>query len=169
MVAQPVAGKVAAMRCYALAAVLAGCAAPPPSPPVRVLGEGHAGLVRACSVVDVARPLDGPRRVSSAAEWRALRGAAGGSGLARPAPFEPLDEALVVVPLSPALALRGVEVSTEEGVDVVTVDVEPAAAAGRAARVGLLRIGRRPCQLAVVVRDQARGAERTVAVYPPSR
>ena len=57
----------------------------------------------------------------------------------------------------------------DRGVDVVILDVEPARARRRGAAVSLLTVARRPCQLAVVLRDQVRGLERTVAVYPAAR
>ena len=75
---------------------------------------------------------------------------------------------MVAVPLGTGLRSKQVVVSSEEGVDVVTVDVEDRAEqAAERSGVAILLLGRRPNQLAVVVRDQQRGRERTAAVYSP--
>ena len=72
------------------------------------------------------------------------------------------------VPVAGGMRCRGVVVSSEEGVDVVTIDVEGEVAMARSApRVALLQLKRRPNQVAVVVRDEAQGAERTVLIYSP--
>lgn len=94
-------------------------------------------------------------------------------------PSSPFDAAyVVVIPLALGSQCRGVVVSSEEGVDVVTVDVvtvdvvtddaaEGASGAPRRPSVALLRLGRRPNQVAVVLRDEVQGRERTAWIYSP--
>lgn len=156
------------MRALVLALVLSCCCWSPPALPIRVVGDGEHGVVLAHAQVSAIEPLAGVVRVTSAAELRELSRALG----APPAAVAGLDfyeECLVAVPLDAAVAPRAIEVSSEEGVDVVILDVEPRSPPGQAASVSLLRIARRPCQLAVVMRDQVQGRERTLAVYPGSR
>lgn len=161
-----------------LVALWAACGRPAPmwSPgrlsrtPVRIVGEGERGVVLSCSDQVTARRLQEPVRVEDVAGWRALCAAcAGGLARAADAPITSFkDDYVVAVPLSAGVGSRQVVVSSEEGVDVVTVDVEARVeqTAGRAG-VALLLLGRRPNQLAVVVRDQQRGTERTAAIYSP--
>jgi len=154
------------MRTSLFLLLLTGCSSALPAPPVRVVGDGVEGLIRACEVASVAQALDEVFLAASEREWRQLRAAVGAP---LPALAEFSVERVVALPLPGDVALGHVEVSSEEGVDVVTADVAPAAAPASAPRLVLLRVLRRPCQLAVVLRDDVRGAERTLAVYPASR
>ena len=138
--------------------------------PLRIFGDGERGVVLSCSDHVIVRPLQEPTRVVDVAEWRAMCAACAG-GLSRAAD-EPItsfeDDYVVAVPLGTGLRCKQVVVSSEEGVDVVTVDVEDRAEqAAERSGVAILLLGRRPNQLAVVVRDQQRGRERTAAVYSP--
>ena len=169
MLAHRCAPTLAGMRVSSLAVVLIGCSVQPDPQPVRVDGEGVRGLVRTCEVVEVARPLGEIRYAASVREWRELRESVGGLDAFRAPAGDFLAERLIAVPLTRGIALSHVEVSSEEGVDVVTVDVAPVAQAATAERAALLFVARRPCQLAVVLRDDVRGAEQTLAVYPASR
>ncbi|MEC8253189.1 MAG: hypothetical protein VX044_08260 [Planctomycetota bacterium] len=163
------------MRAALLGLVTAACAAPSPevSPRdvgIRVVGDGQAGVVLECRERLVGAPLDRPQRVADAAGWRALCASVAGemapAGARPPVSFEATY--LVAVPIAGGMRCRGVVVSSEEGVDVVTIDVErQVAMARRAPRVAMLQLKRRPNQVAVVVRDEAQGAERTVLIYSP--
>jgi len=137
--------------------------------PIRVIGDGERGVLLACRDADVSRPLDGPLRIESGREWQALRSEfVAGTERRDELPFADFRGGYVVaLPLDPGLRSVGVVVSSEEGVDVVTVDVERRQPDRQASRVCLLRLSRRPNQLAVVVRDQQVNAERTVAIYSP--
>ena len=157
------------MRALLLAVLSASCSVPPTAPPVRVVREGQPGLVLACSVVDVGLELSEARCATADREWRALCERVDGLQGAAPASVDFFSERLVVVPVPTGVDMQQVEVSSEEGVDVVTLDVAPAEDAPVRPRVALLRLQRRSCQLAVVLRDDVRGAERTLAVYPPTR
>ena len=72
------------------------------------------------------------------------------------------DQQFVAVPVPRGKALVGIVVSSEEGVDVITLDF---AARDVSATVCLLRLSHRSCQMAIIVRDQQVGAEGTVAVF----
>ena len=157
------------MRALLLAVLSASCSVSRGAPPVRVVREGQPGLVLACSLVEVDRALAEARCATAAREWRALCERAGGLQDAAPASVDFFSERLVVVPVPFDVDMQQVEVSSEEGVDVVTVDVAPAERSAPRPRVALLRLQRRSCQLAVVLRDDVRGAERTLAVYPQTR
>lgn len=138
--------------------------------PIRVVGDGEPGVVLSCSDHVAAQRLQQPLRVLDVAAWRALclacRGHLTSSADAPIASFE--DDYVVAVPLGVGLCSRQVVVSSEEGVDVVTVDVQDSADRAPARNgVTILLLRRRPNQLAVVVRDQERGTERTAAVYSP--
>lgn len=140
------------------------------STPIRVVGDGESGVALSCSHHVAAVMLQQPVRVDNVAEWRVMcETCAGGLARAAEAPIASFDDDYVVaVPLGAGLSPRQVVVSSEEGVDVVTVDVEDGAAqATKEFGVAILLLGRRPNQLAVVVRDQERGTERTAAIYSP--
>ena len=117
----------------------------------------------------MSRPLDGPLRIESGDEWQALRSVFVARTERRDElPFTDFRGGYVfALPLDPGLSSVGVVVSSEEGVDVVTVDVERRQHRRQVSRMCLLRLSRRPNQLAVVFRDQQVHAERTVAIYSP--
>lgn len=156
------------MRAVASCLLLSACWSGPAPLPIVVVGDGEAGVVRAHALATSSSPLAAPLYVTSEAGLRELSRALGEAAPAAGS-LDFYDERLVAVPLDPSTAPRAVEVSSEEGVDVVILDVEPAPARPRSAAVSLLTVARRPCQLAVVLRDQVRGLERTVAVYPAAR
>jgi hypothetical protein len=157
------------MRWLSWPLLLAACA--PISPlqaPVRVVGEGAPDLVVEHVCVGVERAPERALRVVEVEEWRALTARLGGA-LARTQVVEAdlYDALLVVVPLPEGRRPAAVVVGTEEGVDVVTVDVKASAVPKGAPAVSLLRLRRAGRQLAVVVRDEARGAEQTLGVFLP--
>lgn len=147
---------------------LTACLGPKPTLPVRVVGDGEAGVVVSHQEVWSAHALASPRKVTDASEWRAVCQHYGGAlaGWQEPG-LQWYDEYLVVVPIGPGVAPIAVEVSSEEGVDVVTIDVAHRPGPDPAACVSLLRLRHRQQQLAVVVRHEGLGEERTVAVYDP--
>lgn len=163
------------MRAALLGLFAAACAAPSPEIAprdvgIRVVGDGQAGVVLGCRERLVGAPLDRPQRIADAAGWRVLCASVAGelasAGARSPTSFDATY--LVAVPVAGGMRCRGVVVSSEEGVDVVTIDVESEIAMARPApRVALLQLKRRPNQVAVVVRDEAQGAERTVLIYSP--
>ena len=162
------------MRAAALTFLIASCGLPSESAapswrPIRVIGEGERGVLLACRDVEVSRPLDGPLRIESGDEWQALRSVFVARTERRDElPFTDFRGGYVfALPLDPGLSSVGVVVSSEEGVDVVTVDVERRQHRRQVSRMCLLRLSRRPNQLAVVFRDQQVHAERTVAIYSP--
>ena len=168
------------MRAPLLALLAAACAAPSSTriwsaTAARVVGDGEPGVVLGWRACHVAAPLAAPLRVADAAGWRSMCAALAGelAPLAEQ-PSSPFDAAyVVVIPLALGRQCRGVVVSSEEGVDVVTVDVvtgdaaEGASGAPRRPSVALLRLGRRPNQVAVVLRDEVQGRERTAWIYSP--
>lgn len=152
------------MRCVALLAWLLCSCAIPVAVPVEVVGDGERGVVLASGVH--AGGLTDCQRATDDDQWAELCGGLGGAFRAMAA--ENLDfEQRVVVPLAAGMQLIGIVVSSEEGVDVITLDVvggdvhstEPATSAC------LLRLDRRTCQIAIILRDPEQGAERTLAVY----
>ena len=96
----------------------------------------------------------------------------------------PLRRALIsvsdktgIVEFAQALSRRGVEILStggtcrllrEEGVDVITLDVAGGSvhSTAPAKQACFLHAAPRECQIAIVLRDQERGEERTVAVFP---
>lgn len=153
------------MRCVALfCGLLASCAAPdvPSFVPIEVVGDGEriVGLWEFGEVDDLTRCL----RAADDEEWRQLCATA---GMRMP------DVALgwaqrILVPMPGAMDLRGIVISSEEGVDVITLDVTGGSvhSTAPARHACLLHVASRECQIAVVLRDQERGEERTVAVFP---
>ena len=150
----------------------AACAAGPPDPvedgehPIRiaVVGDGVADVVRACTAVSLrAVPPVAERFVDDDSFGAGSERYAGDlAGHAAPDWFE---DCLVLVPLRSAERATGLVVSSEEGVDVVTIDVAARKEPAPAAPAILLRVARRSCQLAIVVRDFAAGTERTVGIF----
>ena len=151
--------------------LLVACAPLQPHPvAIRVVGEGADDLVAAHARVGVARAPERALWIGAPEPWRAARERLGGElSEADLAPRDWYDEVLVVVPLPAGSLPSAVVVGTEEGVDVVTVDVAAAAAQASpdARSVSLLRVRRSGRQLAAVVRDQQRGSEQTVGVFLP--
>jgi hypothetical protein len=100
---------------------------------------------------------------TDAAQWRALRRVFGGDVATQSADYATWPvERVVAVGLPRGSTLRRIVVGTEEGVDVVTLVCDPVGPPVRFASV--LRVARRPHQLAVVVRVGA-GEETTVGVF----
>lgn len=132
--------------------------------PVRVVGDGRDdGLleVRRCRGV-AARAACGLAR--DAESWRDLRAAFGGE-VAELGPDYVVfaGEQVVVVPLGAGRAPGGVVVSSEEGVDVLTID----AVAGAPGQCEALVLHVEPfaAQVAIVRRDRVDGSERTLLVF----
>lgn len=153
----------ASLAIYAL--LLGACAASAPSSvPVEVVGDGEHGVLRQHAVVPT-RAFPVCMRATDDDEWSAVEQELGAGVL--PAAIAGRDfaiEQIVAVPLSGEVQLLGIVVSSEEGVDVLTLDV--GRAQPRGPRACLLHLGRRTCQVAIILRDQERGMERTLAVYP---
>lgn len=109
-----------------------------------------------------------PRRIVDRSEWRAICQHYGGALRGREEPdLDWYDECLVIVPIELGVHPVGVVVSSEEGVDVVTIDVDERRGPEPVACLSVLRIRHREHQLAVVVRNERLGGERTVAVFDP--
>ncbi len=149
--------------------LLVACAPLQPRPvAIRVVGEGAGDLVAAHACLGVARAPERALWIGAPENWRAARERLGGElSEAELAPLDWYDEVLVVIPLPAGSLPSAVVVGTEEGVDVVTVDVAAVPASSGARSVSLLRIRRSGRQLAAVVRDQQRGSEQTVGVFLP--
>ncbi|MFT4512520.1 MAG: hypothetical protein ACI89X_003620 [Planctomycetota bacterium] len=131
--------------------------------PVDVVADGEFGVVIAHEVLDHSSVGEVCQRAASYRQWLELCESYDDT-LAKRDPREPNfnDEQLVMVSLPPMTVLTGIVVSSEEGVDVITLDV---GLRGVSRTACLLRMSRRSCQMAIVVRDQQGGAERTVAVF----
>ena len=141
--------------------------------PIAVVGDGEDGVVLQHQVVAVAAGAPAVDRATEAGQWAELRRQIGGGLLASNWPSNwPIDwsqQQMLLVVLPAAKELTGIVVSSEEGVDVITLDVAAVVSAkATAATACVLRLGRRPCQLAVVVRDQQAGDEQTVAMFAGS-
>jgi len=150
------------MRCVTLLAwLMCSCAVPVP---VDVVGDGEQGVVLACNVL--AATVDACHRATDDEAWVALCDELGGDFASLAG--DSLDsEQRIVVPLAPGMLLLGIVVSSEEGVDVITVDVTggDVHSTGPASSGCLLRVDRRMCQIAIVLRDPEQATERTLAVY----
>ena len=141
--------------------------------PVAVVGDGEVGVLLVHEVLPVSggaltrgAPTSGEamcRRATEVEHWPQLCELFGGA-LATRGEFNPGfdDQQFVAVSLPPGTGLTGIVVSSEEGVDVITLDVEAGDVPGA---VCLLQLSRRPCQVAIILRDQQLGQERTVAVF----
>ena len=154
--------------CLALWMLLVGsCASPSPvAVPVTVMGDGEDGVVLG-HAVHLGSSVDGLRYAGQGSDWPAFRRAGRGdyaSVLVEEPDFQ--LEQWVAVPVPGGERVTGIVVQSEEGVDVVTIDIE----AGGAAPSGvcLLRLSRRKCQIAIVLRDQGRGREQTLTVLSGS-
>tara|TARA_R110002096_G_scaffold51632_13_gene134943 strand:- start:587 stop:1060 length:474 start_codon:yes stop_codon:yes gene_type:complete len=151
-------------RTLLVALFLGACSTPAALPvPIAVVGDGEHGVLLAHEVLahhDVGAVCG---RATDLEQWQQLcRSFA--KTLAKRAQHEPDfdDEQVVMVPLPPLAALTGIVVSSEEGVDVLTLDVALQDVPRTAC---LLRMSRRACQMAVILRDQQSGLESTVAVF----
>lgn len=155
--------------------LLGACSAPAALVvPVAVVGDGESDVLLAHEVL----PASGGaltrgalasgkamcRRASEVEHWAELCEMFG-SVLATRSELNPGfdDQQFVAVSLPSGAELTGIVVSSEEGVDVITLDVE---AGGVSGALCLLQLSRRSCQIAIIVRDQQLGRERTVAVFP---
>jgi hypothetical protein len=106
-------------------------------------------------------------RATDAAQWSSVCQQFGGELAAMASGvIDFAKEQRVLVALPASAALVGIVVSSEEGVDVLTLDVDQQGTGHQRSRACLLRLSRRSCQMALVVRDQRLGEERTVAVLP---
>jgi len=156
------------MRWLFLALLLVACSSPKPSFPIRVVGDGEHGVVREHEELWPAHVPPEPRRIVDRSEWRAICQHYGGVLRGREEPgLDWYDEFFVVVPIELGVAPVALEVSSEEGVDVVTIDVDRRPGPEPVACISLLRLTHREHQLAVVVRNERLGEERTVAVFDP--
>jgi hypothetical protein len=122
------------------------------------------------------------RLARDASEWAKARNALGAAGLAlpeRPCAFSDDAAVLVVLPMRVELATLSASMSTEEGVDVLTIaqqfEREPPGAdpIGRAflSQAALVVVPQRPRQLAVVLRTMRAESigEETIAVLDGAR
>ncbi|MFT7534133.1 MAG: hypothetical protein ACI85K_000078 [Hyphomicrobiaceae bacterium] len=151
------------MRTLSMALLLGACSAPTQLfVPVAVVGDGEADVLLAHEVLPAFTGESFCWRASEPEHWAPLCHAFGDAMAARvePAPsFD--DQQFVGLSLPPGMGLTGIVISSEEGVDVITLDI----AAGDSPGVGcLLQMSRRTCQMAIIVRDQQLGEERTAAV-----
>lgn len=133
-----------------------------------MVGDGERGVVRSHEELWPAHVPAKPRRIVDRSEWRAICQHFGGALQGREEPgLDWYDEYLVVVPIALGVKPCGLVVSSEEGVDVVTIDVAHRPGPEPVACISLLRLQHREHQLAVVVRNEQLGEERTVAVFDP--
>lgn len=147
---------------------MTACSSRKSSFPIRVVGDGEHGVVVSHEELWPAHPPKAPRRVVDRSEWRAICQHHGGALEGREEPgLDWYDEYYVVVPIELGVWPVAIEVSSEEGVDVVTVDVGHRPGPEPVACISLLRLRHRDHQLAVVVRNERLGEERTVAIYDP--
>jgi hypothetical protein len=141
--------------------------------PVIVVGDGEVGVLLVHEVLPASggvptsgAPTSGAamcRRATEVEHWAELCELFGGALAPRGELNPGFDgQQFVAVSLPPGTGLTGIVVSSEEGVDVITLDVEAGDVPGA---VCLLQLSRRPCQLAIIVRDQQLGQEHTVAVF----
>jgi hypothetical protein len=156
------------MRTLSMALLLGACSAPTQLfVPVAVVGDGEADVLLAHEVLPAITGESFFWRASEPEHWAPLCHAFGDAMAARvePAPsFD--DQQFVGLSLPPGVGLTGIVISSEEGVDVITLDVITLdIAAGDSPGLGcLLQMSRRTCQMAIIVRAQQLGEERTVAV-----
>lgn len=159
--------------------LFSACQAPRPpqlAVPVTVVGDGEDGVLLSATVVPCRSNVGACERAANAYEWRALRARFAFTSEESPSVVDlsTVDlflEQVVVASLPEGAGLTGIVVSSEEGVDVVTLDVvnphsSQAEGVAESGTCCFLRIARRPCQLAVILRDQEHGLERTLAVFP---
>ncbi|MFK7741035.1 MAG: hypothetical protein AB8H80_12005 [Planctomycetota bacterium] len=149
---------------------------------IEVVGDGRSDCVLGLEEHSLATwPADGEhacRRAADAAGWHSVRLSYGGAVAALPDDHLSFGvEQAIVVALTAAQQLRRIVVSSEEGVDVVLLDVVPAVderttkgAIPGLSRQGagtalLLRVDAFAPQLAIVLRDRARGEERSLAFF----
>lgn len=141
--------------------------------PVAIVGDGEVGVLLVHEVLPASggaptsgAPTSGAamcRRATEVEHWAELCELFGGALAPRGELNPGFDgQQFVAVSLPPGTGLTGIVVSSEEGVDVITLDVEAGDVPGA---VCLLQLSRRPCQLAIIVRDQQLGQEHTVAVF----
>lgn len=146
--------------------VLLVCSCTMPSPlsvPVDVVGDGEHGVLLHHAIVS-AKQGSGCRRATDDDEWHALRRELGHEFASRVASDGDFTTGqFVAVRLPGEAQLVGIVVSSEEGVDVLTLDIKPGDQT--TSQACLLRLSRRRCQIAIILRDQNRGEERTLAVY----
>lgn len=168
-------------RTLLVALLVGACATPVPVPesgpvpkpgsgallvPCTIVGDGEHGVLLGNQVVTCLGAAVSAR-AADADQWSSLCRQFGGelAAMAHDA-IDFANEQRVLVALPASAALIGIVVSSEEGVDVLTLDVDQAATGDQRSRACLLRLSRRSCQMALVVRDQRLGEEHTVAVLP---
>ena len=136
--------------------------------PVTIVGDGESDVLLAHEICPasngaLARSAEACKRASEVEHWAELSDLMGGALAARsPDEMGFEDRQFVAVALPTCAALVGIVVSSEEGVDVITLDVTAGDVPGS---VCLLQMSRRMCQMAIILRDQQLGKEHTVAVY----
>jgi hypothetical protein len=138
-----------------------------PTPPLRVVGDGEHGVIIGQHVLAV--PFDSVAcvRATEVEQWQSLRSQFGGGFTQLPEDYVDFGEQHVMAIRLPRGAVPiEIVVSSEEGVDVVTVDIELRDHADEMSLMAcLFRMERRSCQTAVVIRDLLNGSERTIAVF----
>lgn len=151
------------MRMCALALLVMTCAcagAPSGGVPVAVVGDGEHGVLLAHEVLVGVAADSACRRAVDDEQFDSLQRSVAQVRAGQRPDFDEVQ--VVFAPLGAGVRLTGIVVSSEEGVDVVTLDVEPADGAAQAC---LMRLARRECQMAIIVRNQPTGQERTEAVF----
>ena len=136
--------------------------------PVTIVGDGELDVLLAHEIYPasdgaLASSAETCKRASASEHWAEVSDLIGGALAAR-SPLEMgfEDRQYVAVALPASAELVGIVVSSEEGVDVITLDVTSGDVPGS---VCLLQMSRRMCQMAIILRDQQLGKEHTVAVF----
>lgn len=136
--------------------------------PVTIVGDGELDVLLAHEIYPasdgaLASSAETCKRASASEHWAEVSDLIGGALAAR-SPLEMgfEDRQYVAVALPASAELVGIVVSSEEGVDVITLDVTSGDVPGS---VCLLQMSRRMCQMAIILRDQQMGKEHTVAVF----
>ena len=128
---------------------------------------GSPRLLRGHYTVDDLTVGDDALRATTAGEWRDVCAAIGGNRGELPRANFSIEQ-LVLVPLPASHRVTRIAIGTEEGVDVVTLECgSDETDAAKSQPVCVLRLAQRATQLAVVVRVNETGNERTAAVFDP--
>ena len=138
-----------------------------PTPPLRVVGDGEHGVIIGQRVLEVPSDSVACVRATDAEQWQSLRSQFGGGFMQLSEDYADFGEQHVMALRLPHGAVPiEIVVSSEEGVDVVTVDIALRDHADQVSSMAcLFHMERRSCQTAVVMRDLLKGNERTIAVF----
>ena len=138
-----------------------------PELPISVVGDGEHGVMLGQQVFEVPLAPVACLRATGVDQWQSLRRQLGGGLMQLPEEYADFGEQhLIAIRLPSGAVPIEVVISSEEGVDVVTVDIALRGQPGEvSASACLFRMAPRSCQTAVVMRDLLSGQERTVAVF----